>query len=496
MLGRTIGEGTFGKVKLGTHIHTEEKVAIKVLEKDRICDVSDVERVSREIHILKLIRHPNIIQLYEVIPIQIIETPKKLYLIMEYASGGELFDYIVKNNKLKEKEACRFFHQLIAGIEYIHRLHIVHRDLKPENLLLDHNNNIKIVDFGLSNTYKEGELLKTACGSPCYAAPEMIAGKKYVGVQVDVWSAGVILFAAVCGYLPFEDPNTSQLYKKILSGDYKFPKFISPTCKDFSEKILNIDPDKRLSIEGIRKHEWFLQLSEEIKPGILIGYDHIIVDPTVLGQLEKYKIDLDFTKKCLEANKHNNCTTSYYLLLKKYIQNGGSSIGDYCLNRRGMNRSDKQVPQPPKYAEDLSMFMPKHRKFESLQANKRTESTGGSHSGEKEGFRASLVAQTKHERHSSVKERRLTVSPKGNKRIKADRGRRLVKEKENSVERQYSKSKELKRKSATPRPPTAMKARKIKSITPAMKNLSDFLISSHKFGTALTRSRKASKNYK
>ena len=186
MLGRTIGEGTFGKVKLGNHIQTEEKVAIKILEKDRICDVSDVERVSREIHILKLIRHPNIIQLYEVTYMQIIETPKKLYLIMEYASGGELFDYIVKNSKLKEKEACKFFHQLIAGIEYIHKLHIVHRDLKPENLLLDHNKNIKIVDFGLSNTYKAGELLKTACGSPCYAAPEMIAGKKYVGLEVDI----------------------------------------------------------------------------------------------------------------------------------------------------------------------------------------------------------------------------------------------------------------------------------------------------------------------
>ena len=180
-IGKNIGEGTFGKVKLGIHTQTLDKVAIKVLEKDRICDVADVERVSREIHILKLIRHPNIIQLYE-----IIETPKKLYLIMEYASGGELFDYIVKHSKLSEKEACLFFHEIIAGIEYIHKLHIVHRDLKPENLLLNHNNSLKIVDFGLSNTYKEDETLKTACGSPCYAAPEMIAGKQYKGIEVDI----------------------------------------------------------------------------------------------------------------------------------------------------------------------------------------------------------------------------------------------------------------------------------------------------------------------
>jgi 5'-AMP-activated protein kinase catalytic alpha subunit len=170
-----------------------------MLEKERIKEVADVERVAREIHILKLIRHPNIIQLYE-----IIETPKQLYLIMEFAEGGELFDHIVSKNRLDEDEACEFYQQIIDGIEYIHELHVVHRDLKPENLLLDANKNIKIADFGLSNTYKKGELLKTACGSPCYAAPEMIAGKKYEGVNVDIWSSGVVLFAMICGYLPFE----------------------------------------------------------------------------------------------------------------------------------------------------------------------------------------------------------------------------------------------------------------------------------------------------
>ena len=186
ILDRTIGEGTFGKVKLGTHKLTQEKVAIKILEKERIKDIADVERVAREIHILKLIRHPNIIQLYEVIIRQIIETQKHLFLIMEYASGGELFDYIVSKSRIDSLEACKFFQQIISGVEYIHKLGVVHRDLKPENLLLDCNKNIKIVDFGLSNTYKAGELLQTACGSPCYAAPEMIAGKKYVGSRVDL----------------------------------------------------------------------------------------------------------------------------------------------------------------------------------------------------------------------------------------------------------------------------------------------------------------------
>lgn len=181
VLGRTIGEGTFGKVKIGTHNLTNEKVAVKILEKERIKDIADIERVAREIHILKLIRHPNIIQLYE-----IIETPVKLFLIMEYASGGELFDYIVTQHRVKEPEACKFFQQILSGIEYIHKLGIVHRDLKPENLLLDDNKNIKIVDFGLSNTYKDNETLNTACGSPCYAAPEMIAGKEYHGLKVDI----------------------------------------------------------------------------------------------------------------------------------------------------------------------------------------------------------------------------------------------------------------------------------------------------------------------
>lgn len=176
---------------------------------------------------------------------------------MEFASGGELFDYIVQNQRIREPEACKFFQQLISGVEYIGKLNIVHRDLKPENLLLDHNMGLKVVDFGLSNTYRNGELLKTACGSPCYAAPEMIAGKKYNGTQVDIWSCGVILFAMICGYLPFEDPNTSCLYKKILAADYHTPNFISDSAKDLLSKILNTDPDTRFNIDQIRDHPWF-----------------------------------------------------------------------------------------------------------------------------------------------------------------------------------------------------------------------------------------------
>ncbi|CAE7423159.1 KIN10 [Symbiodinium sp. CCMP2456] len=261
ILGKTIGEGTFGKVKLGTHILTSERVAVKILEKERIVEVADVERVAREVHILKLIRHPHIVQLYE-----IIETRRQLYLIMEYASGGELFDYIVARGRVPEPEACRFFHQIIAGLEKVHAMNIVHRDLKPENLLLDEHNNIKIVDFGLSNVFRQGQLLKTACGSPCYAAPEMIAGHSYVPHLCDLWSCGVILFAMVCGYLPFEDQNTSALYKKILSADYKTPKFISESVRDLIARLLTTDPSRRFQVPDVRAHAWYRQIPEASTP--------------------------------------------------------------------------------------------------------------------------------------------------------------------------------------------------------------------------------------
>ena len=193
---------------------------------------------------------------------------------MEYANGGELFDYIVANTRVKEEESCRFFQQIIAGVEYIHRLNIVHRDLKPENLLLDHNKNLKIVDFGLSNTYKDGELLKTACGSPCYAAPEMIAGKKYLGANVDIWSCGVILYALICGFLPFEDPNTANLYKKILNGDFTVPKFVSNDAKELLSRVLDTDPDKRAKVDEIKRHKWFLIHQPVcVNNGIIVGYN-------------------------------------------------------------------------------------------------------------------------------------------------------------------------------------------------------------------------------
>jgi 5'-AMP-activated protein kinase catalytic alpha subunit len=389
-LERSIGEGTFGKVKLGRHSVTGEKVAIKILEKDKICDVSDVERVAREIHILKLIRHPNIVQLYE-----IIETPKQLYLIMEYANGGELFDYIVSRTRLSEREACKFYQQIVAGVEYIHRLNVVHRDLKPENLLLDHNCQIKIVDFGLSNTYRSDELLKTACGSPCYAAPEMIAGKSYNGLLVDIWSSGVILFAMICGYLPFEDPNTSDLYKKILSGDYECPKFLSAEARDMLACILNTDPAQRYNIEKIRGHPWFNLVRQDRSPGILVGYEQIPLDHTIMGKMAEFGLSESYVQKCIEANKHNSDTTTYYLMLKKHLTEGGASPGDIGAHhfvptplvskQANLEKILSFAPQPPapKMPSEGKGF--RHRRYgEVVPKARRTGSTWGSASVEQE----------------------------------------------------------------------------------------------------------------
>mmetsp|Transcript_5785 Transcript_5785/g.14063 ORF Transcript_5785/g.14063 Transcript_5785/m.14063 type:complete len:742 (-) Transcript_5785:127-2352(-) len=312
LLGKTIGEGTFGRVKLGTHILTDETVAVKVLEKVKIADVADVERVARELHILKLVGHPHVIQLYE-----IIETPHQLYLIMEYCSKGELFDLIVEMGRVPELEACRFFHQIIAGVAHLHRLGVGHRDLKPENLLLDGHRNVKIVDFGLSNTFRGGQLLQTACGSPCYAAPEMIAGHRYNPEACDVWSCGVILFALVCGYLPFEDPNQSELYRQILSATYELPDFVSPAFQDLVGQVLSKDPKRRLTLQEVRDHPW-CQQSPEAALGAPEGDTcQMTLEEDVLQQLIRLGLPLDYAEKCLRMRKHNHATTTYHLLIQK-----------------------------------------------------------------------------------------------------------------------------------------------------------------------------------
>ena len=253
-----IGNGTFSKVKLGINKYTNEKVAIKLLEKKKITEKKDLERIFREMSIVKNLNHPNIIKTYE-----IFENEKYYYIIMDYCKGGELFDYIVKKGRLNEEETSFFFYQIINGLEYIHSKNIVHRDLKPENLLLTDKNKLKIIDFGLSNYFnlnKENKtkLLKTPCGSPCYAAPEMVSGNKYNGFKTDIWAIGIVLYAMIVGYLPFEDSDNDILFQKILDCDIEFPEFLNELSIDIIKKILNSNCDERYTISDIKRHQFYL----------------------------------------------------------------------------------------------------------------------------------------------------------------------------------------------------------------------------------------------
>lgn len=251
-LRHTIGVGSFGKVKAAEHVVTGHKVAVKILDRRKIRTLRMDAKIKREIQILKLLRHPHIIKLYEVI-----ETPTHIFLVMEYVSGGELFDYIASRGRLSEDIGRAFMQQIISGVTYCHQHMVVHRDLKPENLLLDSQSNVKIADFGLSNLMIDGDFLKTSCGSPNYAAPEVISGEMYAGPEVDVWSCGIILYALLCARLPFDDPHIPTLFQKIRQGRVAYPPYLSNACVDLISKMLVVDPLKRITVAEIWEHEWF-----------------------------------------------------------------------------------------------------------------------------------------------------------------------------------------------------------------------------------------------
>ncbi|GAA5831496.1 hypothetical protein JCM11251_004044 [Rhodosporidiobolus azoricus] len=247
----TLGTGSFGKVKLAKHARTGLKVAMKFISKRKISTAEMSNRVHREIQYLSLLRHPHIIKLYDVI-----STPTDIIMVIEYLSG-ELFDYIVRRGKMPEEEARRFFQQIMSALDYCHSHNIVHRDLKPENLLLDENLNVKIADFGLSNIMRDGDFLKTSCGSPNYAAPEVISGKLYAGPEIDIWSCGVILYVMLCGRLPFDDDHIPLLFKKINGGIFALPPFLSPESRSLLSRMLTVDSNKRIKLHEIRQLPWF-----------------------------------------------------------------------------------------------------------------------------------------------------------------------------------------------------------------------------------------------
>ena len=251
---KIIGKGNFSIVKLGEHKLTKEKVAIKIMKKSQIINQDDLIRIDREIQMLKSLNHENVIKIYN-----IFEDIKRFYIIMEYCENGELFNRIVEKKRLNEDESAIFYYQLINGLEYIHKNNIIHRDLKPENLLLSKDDILKIIDFGLSNYSRYDILLDTPCGSPCYASPEMVNGQKYNGFLTDIWSTGIILYAMICGYLPFEDNNDGQLFEKIFYCKIHYPKYIGELPLDLLKKIIVSEPCKRITLEQIKQHPFYLK---------------------------------------------------------------------------------------------------------------------------------------------------------------------------------------------------------------------------------------------
>ncbi|KAH9257607.1 hypothetical protein BASA81_004056 [Batrachochytrium salamandrivorans] len=252
LIGKTLGHGSFGKVKQAVHMYTGNQVAIKIIPRKRINTPEMIEKVKREVQILKMMRHPHIIHLHEVL-----EAPSEIFLVMELVQGQELFDYLVAKGRLHEEEARRLFQQMVSALSYCHLNGVVHRDLKPENILISQEGSIKVADFGLANVMYDGEFLRTSCGSPNYAAPEVIEGLLYAGAEVDVWSLGVILYAMLVGSLPFDDEIISRLFKRIMAGSYPMPSYLSDDSRMLLSRMLCVDSLKRITFAEIRKTSWF-----------------------------------------------------------------------------------------------------------------------------------------------------------------------------------------------------------------------------------------------
>ncbi|KAK9955537.1 hypothetical protein ABG768_015402 [Culter alburnus] len=305
---KTIGKGNFAKVKLAKHVLTGKEVAVKIIDKTQL-NSSSLQKLFREVRIMKLLNHPNIVKLFEVI-----ETEKTLYLVMEYASGGEVFDYLVAHGRMKEKEARAKFRQIVSAVQYCHQKCIVHRDLKAENLLLDADMNIKIADFGFSNEFTLGNKLDTFCGSPPYAAPELFQGKKYDGPEVDVWSLGVILYTLVSGSLPFDGQNLKELRERVLRGKYRIPFYMSTDCENLLKKFLILNPTKRGSLEQIMKDRWMNvgHEDDELKPYIEPQPDY--KDPKRTDIMLRMGYSLEEIQDSLINQKYNDVMATYLLL--------------------------------------------------------------------------------------------------------------------------------------------------------------------------------------
>lgn len=310
---KTLGQGSYGKVKLAEDLRTGEKVAIKVIQKSKLRRVKDFVRVEREIKLMSLLKHPNIVNMKELLNLE-----DQYLLVLEYAPGGELFDYIVARGRVKEKQARVFFRQIISAMGYCHKNFIIHRDLKPENLLLDENAQIKIIDFGFANAFNDTELLSTFCGSPGYAPPEMIRGEEYLGAKSEIWSLGVILFALTCGKLPFDGATRDAMFKKIVKGNFEVPFYISPECNDLLNRMIVVNPDQRASLDEVARHPWML-IDHDGPPDYIMPHREPVEEPDEahLDRLAEMGLDIEAVRGALANRDNNILSCAYYLSVEK-----------------------------------------------------------------------------------------------------------------------------------------------------------------------------------
>nr|XP_043902640.1 MAP/microtubule affinity-regulating kinase 3a isoform X11 [Solea senegalensis] len=358
---KTIGKGNFAKVKLARHILTGREVAIKIIDKTQL-NPNSLQKLFREVRIMKILNHPNIVKLFEVI-----ETERTLYLVMEYASGGEVFDYLVAHGRMKEKEARAKFRQIVSAVQYCHQKHIVHRDLKAENLLLDADMNIKIADFGFSNEFTMGNKLDTFCGSPPYAAPELFQGKKYDGPEVDVWSLGVILYTLVSGSLPFDGQNLKELRERVLRGKYRIPFYMSTDCENLLKRFLVLNPSKRGTLEQIMRDRWINTGfdEDELKPYTEPELD--ITDQKRIDVMVGMGYNLDKIQESLAKMKYDEITATYLLLGRKASElepsESASSSNLSLAKPRPNSELNGQSPSHLKVQRSVSSSNHKQRRY-------------------------------------------------------------------------------------------------------------------------------------
>ncbi|XP_053621743.1 serine/threonine-protein kinase par-1 isoform X5 [Plodia interpunctella] len=356
-LEKTIGTGNFAIVKLATHVITRSKVAIKIIDKSRL-DEDNLRKTFREIAIMKRLRHPHIVRLY-----QVMESSHTIYLVTEYAPNGEIFDHLVSRGRMPESEAAHAFAQMVAAVGYCHANGVVHRDLKAENLLLDSNMNIKLADFGFSNEYSAGSPLATWCGSPPYAAPELFEGRQYDGPRADIWSLGVVLYVLVCGALPFDGGTLHELRSVVLAGKFRIPYFMSQECEHLIRHMLVVEPERRLSLRAVARHRWLLARAplphphSDISEGACAchsttGSEDTGHRDTVVAQMLTLQLSHREIMQSVQEERFDHISAIYHLLMDKLRLRTSSTRRDSLDATTGQpldltSCKMEEEPQPP-----------------------------------------------------------------------------------------------------------------------------------------------------